>query len=153
MDADTQKALEPKVAYPVDEPSLKRKRALSTTSAELEALLPTSAEKFYTTAASADLPAVRRLCAPACARAAAQQVAGVLASKVHVGTMHVSTRTLTVSSELHLEGSKAMHKLTFNEEGLVTSTELYTELPTVFEGVPSPKLSATSAQQYPPSGE
>ena len=77
-DDDTYKAL----AVRPPSPTLKRKRNLSTDSAAMEAALPTIAETFYTTASTGDLAAVRKLCTQDAARAAAQQVASVLASKV-----------------------------------------------------------------------
>jgi len=145
-DDETKKALSP----PADkEGPPKRKRALSSTSAMLEASLPEKAELFYQVAAKADLTAVRAMCTSDAARTAAAQVAGILHSKVRVGQMHVSGRTMSVHVELRLESAKALHHLTFNDDGLIESSELYAEIPTDYspQGPHSPMGRAN-----PPSG-
>jgi len=145
-DADVMKALAPP---PSAEPSLKRKRTLSTGTAALEASLPMLADSFYKVAASGDLAAVRKLCTPDMARTAAQQVASVLAAKVRVGEMHTCTRTMTVHAELRIGTSKVLHHLRFTDDGLIATSELFTEMMDV-----SPSLLPTSpkSEGMPPSG-
>ena len=98
-------------------------------------------------AAKADLTAVRAMCTSDAARTAAAQVAGVLHSKVRVGQMHVSGRTMSVHVELRLESAKALHHLTFNDDGLIESSELYAEIPTDF----SPQVTSPTA--WPPHSD
>jgi len=115
-DDETKKALSPPTES--SDALRKRKRELSATSAMVEAMLPEKADAFYKVAAKGDLAAVRALCTTEAARNAAAQVAGVLASKVRVGQIHVSGRTMSVHVELRLDTSHAMHHLMFNDEGV-----------------------------------
>jgi len=142
-DEETKKALQPSVGA-----VRKRKRDLSASSAMVEAMLPEKADHFYKVAAKGDLAAVRSLCTTEAARSAAAQVANVLSSKVRVGEMHVSGRTMSVHVELRLDTSRALHHLQFNDDGLIESSELYSEIPTDF----SPQPSVTAGRANPPSG-
>ena len=44
---------------------------------------------------------------------------------MQVGVMHVSAKTCSVFVELTLAGGPALHALTFNDEGLVSSSRLF----------------------------
>ena len=76
--------------------------------------------------------------------------------QVRVGEMHISSRTMSVHVELRLDTAKAIHALEFDDAGLITSSELYSELPTIIapqmtrEQRSSGKPSAGGSQ--PPSG-
>ena len=71
---------------------------------------------------------MRELCTDASARHVAEQAGGVLSGGLSVTTVHVSSRTLAVLSELSLSGVAlpALHKLVFDEEGLVAVPEVFT---------------------------
>ena len=118
-DAEARKALAPSAA-------MKRKRSFSTSAVDLEGSLPSLAEGLHSAIGKGELTAVRSLCTDELARKVAGQAAGILSNAFKVGTMHVSTRTLTVHVDLKVSGAGASHKLTFDEAGLVSTSEIFT---------------------------
>jgi hypothetical protein len=122
-DADARKALSPAGGA---SPAFKRKRTLSSGKVDLEGSLPSLAEALYSLVKTADLTTVRTLCVEPIARKLAGQAAGVLAKDCDVGTMHVCARTYTVFVDLKLQAGPAVHKLVFDEDGLITSSDVLT---------------------------
>ena len=122
VDLEGKKALAP----PAGSPAMKRKRSMSGGNINLESTLPTLVDAFYATVKKADLTAVRTLCVDALVDKVVKQANGVLSGTgVDVGTMHVSARTLSVHVDLTLKGKAAVHKLVFDDEGLIVASDVF----------------------------
>jgi len=125
-DEETRKALTP--AKPS---GLKRRRSSSANGGlHMEGTLPTLAEAFYAAVAQGDLTAVRSMCAESVEDRVAAQASGTGALKGAIaGTVHVSSRTASLHVDLKLSsGAGAVHKLTFDEEGLITVSDILASL-------------------------
>ena len=105
----------------------KRKRSLSTGRADLEGTLPSLAETLYKMVGKDDMIAIKTLCVDPVVKKLTSQAKGQLA-KAEVGSMHVSTRTCTVHVDLKLAGGgSALHKLTFDQDGLISASDIFAD--------------------------
>ena len=108
-------------------PALKRKRSLSGGRADLEGTLPSLAETLYKMVGKNDMIAIKTLCVDPVVKKLTSQAKGQLA-KAEVGSMHVSTRTCTVHVDLKLAGGgSALHKLTFDQDGLISASDIFAD--------------------------
>jgi hypothetical protein len=116
-DAETKNALEP-----TPTPGMKRKRS-SGNNIHLEGSLPLQVDALYDAVAKKDLAAVRSLCVDSAGGAVAQWASTVAAFTA--GTKHVSASTRSVHVDLTVGGAAAIHKLTFDDDGLITDAKVF----------------------------
>ena len=109
-------------------PGIKRKR--SSGSIALEGSLPELADALYSAIAKKGAKEVyTSLCDEATGAALAKWAASVMKAGLTVGTKHVSTKTASVHTELTLGDrgkTKLLHQLTFDEDGLIVGSVVYT---------------------------
>ena len=106
-------------------PGMKRKRS-SQASTNLEGTLPALAEALYQSIEKKDLAAVRSLAVDGVSAALVSWAETVHAQKWVAGAKHVSTRTATVHVDLTRGSASGIHKLEFDDDGLITKSEVFT---------------------------
>lgn len=114
-----------------DAPGMKRKRSLSSSnSVMLEGTLPALAEKFFQVCTSTgDIKQLTALCVPELQKSIPSRFSAAVTAGVKLGRMHTCTRDCSVFVELILgSGAPGLLGLTFNDEGLVTSADMYNKV-------------------------
>ena len=74
---------------------------------------------------SGDAAALQALCTPDMQPTAATRFAAMMGEGVKIGRMHTCVRSCTVFVELQLSSGIGMLSLTFNDEGLVSSADVF----------------------------
>ena len=125
--ADVAQGAEAKVALREKaSPGMKRKRS-SQANTNLEGTLPALADALYEHIGKKDFVAVRSLCAEGHVGASVAAWAEKAAKKnLAPGTKHVSARTATIHIDVTVGGVSAVHKLEFDDDGLITKSEVFT---------------------------
>ena len=119
-------ARRPQALRAVAAPGMKRRRS-SQSNTNLEGSLPAFADALYEAIERKDSNAIKSLCADDAVGASVGSWAEKAAAAAPtVGTKHVSSRTATVHVDVTIGGVSAVHKLSFDEDGLITSSDVFT---------------------------
>ncbi|KAL1507201.1 hypothetical protein AB1Y20_008051 [Prymnesium parvum] len=109
-----------------DASGMKRRRSLSSSnSVMLEGTLPALVDKFFEVCSSGDTMALEALCSSDLQPSVLSRVAAIVGQKVKVGRAHTCVRTCTVFVEVQRSDGLGLLTLSFNDEGLVNSVDIF----------------------------